>query len=84
MTRLWLEGEPLAVQMDEAGIPVTFQWQGQQHRIQRIQQAWAIDTDWYDQRIWRNYVAVTTTRGLLCVLYQDLASQGWYMSRLYD
>ena len=35
-------------------------------------------------RVWRDYLAVVTTDGLLCVLYYDMLDEGWYLAKLYD
>ena len=86
MTRLWGEGAAIAVATNEAGQPTRLQWQGRVHRVQRIHQVWQVDTDWYDEagQIRRAYWTVTTTSGLLCVLYQDLMQNRWYLSKIYD
>ncbi len=43
-------------------------------------------TRWRDaeESIWREYVKVTTGTGLLCLLYRDLVSGGWFLVRIYD
>ena len=86
MTRLWPEGESIEVDTDEEGRPVGFTWQGQSYRLHQIQQRWQVDNDWWREegRIWRDYLAVTTTTGLLCVIYRDLAGDGWFVAKVYD
>ena len=86
MTRLWPEGEPIRVEADATGRPLHFTWQGRNHRVQQIRQRWQIDTDWWsdDGRVWRDCLALTTATGLLCVIYQDLLTEQWYLTRLYD
>lgn len=66
--------------------PVRFMWQGRSHRIAQVQQRWRVDADWWraEGRVQRIYLAVTTTSGLLCVLYQDLESQAWFLAKVYD
>lgn len=85
MTRLW-EGEPITVESDAQGRPLRFSWQGRLHHIERIQQQWQVDVDWWDEggRAWRLYLAVTTVQGVLCVIYQDLLEERWYLSKIYD
>ena len=84
MTRLYPAGVPLTVTIDKAGRPRRFVLQGRPHHIQQIRQRWQVDTEWWQERIWRAYFAVTTAEGLLCVLYYDLAADAWYLSKLYD
>ena len=86
MSRLWPEGEPIGVQRNGAGQPVSFTWRGRSHRLAQVQQRWQVDTDWWsaDGRVRRDYWAVTTTSGLLCVIYQDLEGQGWFLAKVYD
>jgi len=86
MSRLWPEGEPIQMQTDADGRPLRFVWRERPYRLAQIQQRWQVDADWWREagRIWRDYVAVTTTDGLLCVLYQDLLTENWFLSKLYD
>lgn len=86
MSRLWPDGESISVQTDDAGRPLRFTWRSHTYLLAQIQQHWQVDADWWSEagRIWRDYVAVTTTDGLLCVIYQDLLSENWFLSKLYD
>ena len=86
MTRFWPEGDPIDMVLDGQGSPLRFTWQGRSHRLQQVQQRWQIDTDWWSEegRIWRDYLAVTTADGLLCVIYYDFLQEGWYVGKVYD
>ena len=86
MTRLWPNGEPIAVQTDAQGRPVRFTWGQQTHKLARVHQRWQVDVDWWSSegRAQRLYLAVTTTGGLFCVIFQDLADQRWYLAKVYD
>jgi hypothetical protein len=86
MSRLWPDGEPISMQTDAQGNPVRFTWRGSVHKLAQVQQRWQVDTDWWrpEGRIWRAYLAVTTTDGLFCVIYQDLEKQSWFLSKVYD
>lgn len=83
MTRLWPEGRPIDV-VQEEGMPASFSWRGQTHRVAQITQRWRVDVDWWRERRWRAYYKLTTDTGLLVVLFQDLATHAWYLQRLYD
>lgn len=86
MTRIWPDGEPAAVERNPHGDPMRFTWRGHRHRIARIEQRWQTDTDWWNDagRVWRDDYAVLTDDGLLAVLFHDLITDGWFVTRLYD
>jgi hypothetical protein len=86
MSRLWPDGAPITVTLDRQGHPTAFVWCGRTHLVAQVRQRWQVDTDWWGEagRVWRVYVAVTTASGLLCVLYQDLESGEWFLSKIYD
>ena len=86
MTRLWTNAEKIEVELNESGWPARFTWQGQAHPVQQIRQRWQVDGDWWSEagHVWREYMALTTADGLLCVIYFDLLDQSWYLSRVYD
>lgn len=85
MTRLWPEGEAIEIW---GGIetPTGFTWTGTPHRISKVYNRWRIHTRWWepDAAIWREYVKVTTERGLLCLIYRNLSSGEWFLARVYD
>lgn len=84
MTWLWPAGEPVTVRCDALGAPCTFQWRGQQHRVQGVAKRWRIDWGWWRVRTWREYFKLHTDTGFLLVLYRDLLDGRWYLQRLYD
>lgn len=86
MTRLWSPGQPIQVQLNSQGQPIRFTWLNRHYRIHQVRQRWQVDTDWWAEQghIWRDYLAVTTQEGLLAVLYQDLLTEQWYLSKTYD
>lgn len=86
MTRLWSAGELIRVVRDSHHQPLRFVWQGQTYHVEKIHQMWEVDTDWWNGqgRIWRDYFAVTTNNGLLCVLYFDKATSQWRLAKVYD
>lgn len=86
MSRLWPEGAPIGVRVDGQGRPTAFVWQGRTHQVAQLRQQWLVDTDWWSEagRIWRAYAVVTTDTGMLCVVYQDLISEAWFLAKVYD
>jgi hypothetical protein len=86
MSRLWPDGEPIAIHTDAQGRPAGFTWQGQPHRLAQIHQRWQVDVDWWstEGRAAREYLAATTLAGLFCVIYQELESGQWRLAAVYD
>lgn len=84
MTHLWPAGVPITMQHNEQLEPQRFIWQGQTHRVQTIAKRWRLDQGWWRQRVWREYFKLTTTDGLLVIIYLDLSGGGWYLQRVYD
>lgn len=76
----------IQVETNQLGQPLSFVWRGRRHRVQHIRQQWRVDTDWWDPRghAVREYIALTTSHGLLCVLYCDLETGEWMLSKVYD
>ena len=67
-------------------LPAGFDWQQEPHQILEICNCWRIHARWWDseQAVWREYFKVATDRGLLCLIYHDLQSGDWFLSRIYD
>lgn len=86
MTRLWPAGQRIDVTVSARGQPVRFTWCDRTYKVHRIQQRWQVDSDWWSEegRVWRDYLALLTTEGLLCVIYYDLLDQEWRLSKIYD
>ncbi|MEW5985057.1 MAG: DUF6504 family protein [Chloroflexota bacterium] len=84
MTRLWPDGQPIAVISNAGQEPGRFTWQGQTHQVVEITKVWRVDMDWWRRRVWRAYYKLRTDTGLLVVLYQDLLTEEWHLQRLYD
>jgi hypothetical protein len=85
LTRLWAVGEAVDAWGGEE-TPAGFVWQGISHCVVDVCNRWRIHTRWWepDQAVWREYLKVTTDRGLLCLLYRDLLDGGWFLARIYD
>jgi hypothetical protein len=69
----------------EEDAPSGFAWQGARHRI-TVYNRWRVHTRWWEpaEAVWREYVKVATDTGLLCLLYRDLLTGGWFLARVYD
>lgn len=51
---------------------------GTRRRVERIQDSWRIDDEWWREPISRRYYQVVLDDGALRTLYQDALSQHWY------
>ncbi|MCL5952733.1 MAG: hypothetical protein M1132_13615 [Chloroflexi bacterium] len=86
MTRLWKDGILIQVEKDPRSQVQSFEWNGRRRAVEKVWQRWQVDSDWWTEqgRVHRDYCAVRTTDGLLCVLYFDFQDEQWYVSKLYD
>ena len=89
MTRLWPDGVPIGVATEavaggESPYPTRFSWQGQTHQVEAITRQWRVHIDWWREPAWRAYYKLTTTSGLLVIIYHDLPDGEWFLQRLYD
>ena len=81
---IWREGVPIEVEYTGQGEPVAFTWSGQTHQVDMLIRQWRIDQGWWQKRQWRAYFRLSTTSGLLLILYQDLLTGEWFLQGVYD
>jgi hypothetical protein len=86
MTRLQSNGERISALCAGEEPPAGFNWQQEPHHILEVCNRWRVHARWWagDQAVWREYFKVTTDSGLLCLIYHDLQSGEWFLSRIYD
>ena len=85
MTRLWPKGASIVVAENASAAPDRVTWQGQTHQVAEIAKHWRVDADWWRGRpVARDYYKLTTTTGLLLIVYRDLETSAWHLQRLYD
>ena len=84
MTRLWPDGSPIRVAVNDGDQPLRFTWRGQTHEVDTITREWRVRTDWWRGGAWRAYFRLTTSSGLLVVIFHDLADGEWFLQRLFD
>lgn len=65
-------------------MPGQFTWQGQAHPIANVAKRWRVHVDWWREPTHRDYFKLTTTTGLLVIIYHDLIHDAWFLQRLYD
>ncbi len=84
MTHLWPNGDPIQVTAGADGRPQVFWWREARHEVASIANRWRVRATWWSVEAWREYYKITTDDGLLCTIYCDLVTGGWYCARLYD
>lgn len=86
MTRLWPDGDPITVVVDEDAMPRSFVWHDRAHPVAQIEEHWRISTDWWSEEgeVSRECFRLVTRTGLLCEIFFDVLAQGWRLARVYD
>jgi hypothetical protein len=62
----------------QAGRPAILVERGRRRRIERIQDGWRIDDEWWRDPISRRYYQLVLDDGSLRTVYQDLVDGRWY------
>jgi len=78
------ELEELKVTANIEGTPLTITRNGKPERVTRIYQQWQVSEQFFDQEILKNYFRVRTSKGVICDIYRDAASNSWYLGCVYD
>jgi hypothetical protein len=83
--RLWPAGESVQV-WGATNCPDGFHYRGQPHRIVEICNHWQIHARWWEPgaTVWREYWKMVTDTGILCLIYHDQLSDGWFITQVYD
>lgn len=86
MSRLLLDGETIGVDLDAKGNPIGFTGLSQTYAVDHIYQHREVDIGWWSEEgpTHRNVFALTTTDGLLCVIYFDYLDGCWHLEKMYD
>ena len=83
---LWRDGEPINVDATPEGKPLRVTWRGRTWRVQHIHNRWRVSEEWWraEPAAWREYIKLSTQEGLACLVARDLATNAWWLIRLYD
>ena len=85
MTRLWPKGTRIVVFQNGSEVPERIIWQGQTHDVADVAKYWRVNADWWrGESAARDYYKLTTTTGMLVIIYRDLHTSEWYLQRLYN
>ncbi|MGH2613656.1 MAG: hypothetical protein ACRDJC_00315 [Thermomicrobiales bacterium] len=70
---------PVQVTVDErSGLPITLHERNRAHRIERIQDSWQVDDEWWREPISRRYVQVLLRGGAIRTLFHDQSADRWF------
>jgi hypothetical protein len=82
MTRLLTPPTAIDVTLGQGGAPtsVAGAFTGSIDPIAR----WKVETAWWKQPVVREYWRAVLNNNMLCELYRDVASNEWFVERVYD
>ena len=70
---------PIQVTLDElSGLPCVLHLRGRRREIDRIQDAWQIDDEWWRAPVSRRYLQVILRDGSLRTIFHDLIADRWF------
>ncbi|MBM4447186.1 MAG: hypothetical protein FJ023_07535 [Chloroflexi bacterium] len=84
MAKLLGKPEELRVTANIEGTPLTITRNGKAERVTRIYQQWRVAEQLFEQELLKSYFRVRTSKGVICDIYRDTASNSWYLGRVYD
>ncbi len=86
MSHQLLGGEKITVTLNQSENPISLTWQGRKYTIEHVHQRQEVDLGWWSDegRTHRNLFTVTTTDGMLCVIYFDHLDEQWYIEKVHD
>jgi len=63
---------------DRNGLPLTLHTRNRCHQIERVQDTWQVDDEWWREPISRHYVQVILRDGALRTLFHDRIADRWF------
>jgi hypothetical protein len=60
------------------GLPITLITSNQRYRVDRVQDVWCIDDEWWREPISRRYFQIVLATGAICTIYHDLTNDTWH------
>ena len=84
MAKLLEKPEELRVTANIEGTPLTIARNGKAERVTRIYKQWQVSEQLFEQEILKTYFRVRTSKGVICDIYRDAASNSWYLGRVCD
>jgi hypothetical protein len=84
MAKLLEKPEALRVTANIEGTPLTITRNGKAERVTRIYQQWRVSEQLFEQENLKNYFRVRTSKGLICDIFRDTASNSWFLGRVCE
>ncbi len=84
MSRLFKKSQELKVKTDAEGMPVNIVRNRRAERVSKVFRRWRVSDRWWEKEVSREYFTIETSGGLICDIYRDMATGGWFLSRIYD
>jgi hypothetical protein len=84
MAKLLERPEELKVTTNIEGTPLTIARNGKPERITMIYKHWHESEQLQSQEILKKCFRVRTSKGLICDIYRDVASNLWYLNSICD
>ena len=70
---------PIHVTVDEqSGLPLTLHERSRHREIERVQDSWHVDDEWWREPISRRYVQVLLRDGAIRTLFHDRIADRWF------
>jgi hypothetical protein len=63
---------------ERKGMPIALISSNRRYRVDRIQDVWCIDDEWWREPITRRYFQIVLDTGALRTIYHDLVQDSWY------
>jgi hypothetical protein len=71
------EPRPVVVATDDAGAPVAVVLGGRRLAVERIEDVWRIDDEWWREEVSRLYYRLLLADGRPLIVYHDLVRELW-------
>jgi hypothetical protein len=78
------EPRPITVTAGDAGEPVAVVLGGRRLAVERIEDVWRIDDEWWREEVSRLYYRLVLEDERLVTLYRDLVGSRWYQQAYSD
>ena len=59
-------------------VPVALDEGGHRRRVERVEETWCVEDEWWHRRIARRYYRLTLAGGAVRTVFHDLEDDAWY------
>jgi hypothetical protein len=63
---------------DGGPIPVALVEGGRRREVERVEEVWCVEDEWWHRRIGRRYYRLTLAGGAVRTVFHDLEADAWY------